>query len=61
MTEIDILALSHITQFSFDFLHSVHVSFCSSLIFSIQGENGQDYCSWTTLNEAEHINQRNTI
>ncbi len=27
------------------FFNSVHISFCSGLIFSVQGENGQDYQS----------------
>jgi hypothetical protein len=31
---------SHIVQFWFDFLSSVHLLFHSGLIFSTQGENG---------------------
>ncbi len=43
-------------QFWFDFLCSVHVPFCSSLILCIQGENGEDYRSGMTQVEAKFQN-----
>ncbi len=46
---------SHMVQFWFDFLCSIYVSFHSCLIFSIQGENWQDYQGRMTLNEAEQL------
>jgi hypothetical protein len=35
------------------YFFSFQISYCSSLNFSVQFENGQDYQSGVTLNEAE--------
>ncbi len=46
----------HISLISFlIFLSCFHVLFHSSLLVSIQAENGQDYQSWTTLNKTEQL------
>ncbi len=47
---------SYTIHFWFDFLCSIHVPFRSSLILSIQGENGGDFQSGMTQNEAKFKN-----
>ena len=57
MGEIEIFALSLLCSIERSRdegtkICTVHISECTSLIFSIQDENGKDYQSGMTLNEA---------